>query len=182
MLSYSYGEASQIISAPDGDWQIPMDFTLIARQILLEAQLQRNQLELDQWFAPAPDIVEVAIPGMGVCLPWAGSDNELFVQSAWFVTTVASAPENWHRRWQLFQMRVDWAHEVARRLQQLFRLLKSAIALKLKTLARARFRFQIVCKQRNWYLLHGSHPPKDDTGTCGPVIAERGRVCCAQER
>lgn len=82
------------------------------------------------------------------------------------------------QRWWRLRMFVENLREKARLLRQCLRFLKLIVRLRLKRAAHPLWAYRLLFAERDWYLLHGSHPPRLDAGVCGPALADLGRVRC----
>ena len=180
---FAYREASWIELSVDRTGNFPaLASLLFSKRALLENSLRRAQVELSQQLPPMLDTRELAGWETGTFFSWMQFSGETLFQPPCFLTAASEAVDEWHRRFRLFEFRIERLSETVRLLRQRSRLLNLAIGLLLQIPACTRFLFQLVRRERSWYLLHGSHPPRPDAAICLPAFAEPGRVGSARVR
>jgi hypothetical protein len=177
-LEFVYFDSTEIEVALNRSGSSPFSqIPLVAKRILLEEKLRRTEVALNGQLPPAPDVIQVTDSEAGTILHWMKSAGELLYPT-FFVDPLSTSVEVLAQQWHLFQIRLERLRETVRLLRQYARLLSLAIRSLLEIETWSRFICQLIRRQRAWYLLHGSHPPRQGAGLCGPDLAQLGRVCC----
>jgi hypothetical protein len=130
---------------------------------LLKARLYGARAELSHHFFPKS---EVGLVDRSETIPWGwtGLDSEITTEWRFFAEDAVEVSD---RSWKILAFRREWKRKSLDRLEELCRVRDSAVSLLLRPL----FRFLLISRERDWCLLHGSHPPRQSAGISAPVFA-----------
>jgi hypothetical protein len=96
------------------------------------------------------------------------------------VAVTPSAIKTWRQWWCSARIRAARLGKKISALSNYLRVLNQTLRSLFTSLGHSSFSHHLVCRQRAWCLLHGSHPPRKHAGADRPVFAETlGRVCRA---
>jgi hypothetical protein len=131
---------------------------------LLNARLAWARAEIGHPFFPN---LEVGVVHSSATNPSSGLldlDGDICTEWRFFT---ADAVEVSDRQWKIFEFCRAIRRESFDLLEGWCRVCCAAVNILLRPL----FRFLLISRERDWCLLHGAHPPRQNAGISAPVFA-----------
>jgi hypothetical protein len=149
---------------------LSLSLQLFAERALVKKRLERAQAQLRELLLRVPDVTYFVDPEIET-LYWLKGVAAVSDSASSIVAVRAKSIETWREWWRHDRMRVARLGKAISVLRQRSRLLLHALRLLLMSLACPRFLAQLICRERAWCLLHGSHPPRKYAGASRPAFA-----------
>jgi len=146
---------------------------LLSEYAVLQDRLIRAQAELAQQMLAVP----LLDPTYLVDAEFEGNawfQNIVGDMSSWssVVAVTPATIKTWRQWWCNGRVRAVRLGKKISALRNYLRVLSQTLRSLFTSLAHSSFLHQLVCRQRAWCLLHGSHPPRKHAEADRPAFAE----------